>query len=410
MNWWLIFFRWSNQTNRFGWLILSWVKSLSWTVVGLSPFQSLLKAFWRLLWPVSTTPTWKQSSSAFHNSALNLLENTHWRTKRISVVETCRNSRPSSTMTGRVCPTKSVPGFVGRKISATSPNPIGNGWFYKDNTWSLGFLVRTRPISWKTSDVMVFPPWPFEVTHAARLTLISQFAFNVGLYYAIPGYYPAAEVVVPLRERALRLVGNHYLLSFGMYWMHRALHVVPWLWEKIHSYHHWAKHPLSRNTYDDHWLDNLGNAVIGHFCAQVLLPLDRNTFWFSHLIRILESLEKHSGVSCGLNLAHQLQRFLPFAQMPHHHDWHHEGHKGSNYTFTSIGGLWDCIFGTRKVGRAPEIMASQTTLMDRVQGKKAGRTRSFLDHPVLVLTPVFSVAALAFAKLHRDNYSLVKDQ
>jgi len=244
-----------------------------------------------------------------------------------------------------------------------------------------------------------------------RLTLISQFAFNVGLYYAIPGYYPAAqEVVAPLRERALRLVGNHYLLSFGMYWMHRALHVVPWLWEKIHSYHHWAKHPLSRNTYDDHWLDNLGNAVIGHFCAQVLLPLDRSTFWFSHLIRILESLEKHSGVSCALNFAHQLQRFLPFAQMPHHHDWHHEGHKGSNYTFTSIGGLWDCIFGSRKVGRAPEIMASQTTLIDRVQGKKAGRTRSLLDHPMLVLTPVFSVAALAFAKLHRDNYSLVKDQ
>ena len=36
------------------------------------------------------------------------------------------------------------------------------------------------------------------------------------------------------------------------------MHVVPWLWDKIHSYHHWAKHPLSRNTYDDHWLDNLG--------------------------------------------------------------------------------------------------------------------------------------------------------
>ncbi|CAK9005453.1 unnamed protein product [Durusdinium trenchii] len=242
-----------------------------------------------------------------------------------------------------------------------------------------------------------------------RLTLISQFAFNVGLYYAISGYYPMAqEVVAPLRERVVRVVANHYILSFGMYWMHRALHVVPWLWDKIHSYHHWAKHPLSRNTYDDHWLDNLGNAVIGHFCAQILLPLDRGSFWFSHLIRIFESLEKHSGVSCGFNLAHQLQRVLPFAQMPHHHDWHHEGHKGCNYTFTSIGGLWDCVFGTRKVGRAPEILSSQTTLMDRVQGKKAGRSKSLLDHPVVVMTPVVSVAALAFAKLHRENYSLAK--
>jgi hypothetical protein len=33
-----------------------------------------------------------------------------------------------------------------------------------------------------------------------------------------------------------------------------------------------------------------------------------------------------------------------------------------------------------------------------------------MDHPVLVLTPVFTVAALAFAKLHRENYSLVMDQ
>ncbi|CAJ1402313.1 unnamed protein product [Effrenium voratum] len=241
-----------------------------------------------------------------------------------------------------------------------------------------------------------------------RLTLISQFAFNVGLYYAIPGYYPAAQAVVaPLHERVLRVVGNHYLMSFGMYWMHRALHVVPFLWDKIHSYHHWAKHPLSRNTYDDHWLDNMGNAVVGHFCAQVLLPLDRGSFWFSHIFRILESLEKHSGVSCGFNLAHQLQRCLPFAQMPHHHDWHHEGHKGSNYTFTSMGGLWDCVFGTRKVGRAEEILASQATYRDRKQGKKAGRAKTLLDNPLVALTPVLSVTALAFMKLHREKYSLV---
>ena len=32
-----------------------------------------------------------------------------------------------------------------------------------------------------------------------------------------------------------------------MYWMHRALHVNPWLWRNIHSIHHWAKHPLSRS-------------------------------------------------------------------------------------------------------------------------------------------------------------------
>mmetsp|Transcript_15543 Transcript_15543/g.36396 ORF Transcript_15543/g.36396 Transcript_15543/m.36396 type:complete len:382 (+) Transcript_15543:88-1233(+) len=232
------------------------------------------------------------------------------------------------------------------------------------------------------------------------MTLCSQFALNVGLYYALPGFYPAAsEVVLRWYERALRLIGNHYLLSFTMYWTHRALHVVPVLWDRIHSYHHWARHPLSRNTYQDHWLDNFTNAIVGHGFAQVLIPLDRGMFWFSHIFRILESLEKHSGVSCYFNLAHSLQRCLPFAQMPHHHDWHHEGHKSCNYTFTSIGGVWDCIFGTRKAGRAHELKPEHITRHDVAKSQKHGRGRSFFDHPVVCLTPVVSVGVLVALKL-----------
>jgi sterol desaturase/sphingolipid hydroxylase (fatty acid hydroxylase superfamily) len=186
-------------------------------------------------------------------------------------------------------------------------------------------------------------------------TMLSQFILNYALYFLIPGFYPAAvqedHAQQSLQERFVRLILNHYLLSFGMYWAHRSLHDIPFLWKHIHSFHHYAKHPLSRNTYEDHWFDNFYNAIIGHLFAQVLIPLDRPTFYFSRFFRILESLEKHSGVSCGFNIAHSMQQWLPFAQMPHHHDWHHEGFKGSNYTFTSIGGLWDCLFGTRKGGR-----------------------------------------------------------
>ena len=69
----------------------------------------------------------------------------------------------------------------------------------------------------------------------------------------------------------MRLHLNHYIMSFGMYWMHRACHMVPWMWEKIHSIHHYADHPLSRTTYQDHWFDNFANAVIGHCFAQILM-------------------------------------------------------------------------------------------------------------------------------------------
>lgn len=239
------------------------------------------------------------------------------------------------------------------------------------------------------------------IVYHDRLTLLSQFGLNLGLYFLVPGYYPAADtqVDVPLYKRILQLLANHYFMSFGMYWTHRALHAVPVLWHRIHSLHHWAKHPLSRNTYQDHWMDNFGNALIGHFCAQVVVPLDRGTFWFSHIFRILESLEKHSGVCCHFNLAHQFQRWLPFAQMPHHHDWHHEGHKSANYTFCSLGGIWDCVFGTRSPGRAKEILRSQATARDRADEGKVGREKSVLDMPLVVLTPVLSVALLAAARL-----------
>jgi hypothetical protein len=64
------------------------------------------------------------------------------------------------------------------------------------------------------------------------------------------------------------------------------------------------QHPLSRNTYEDHWFDNFSNLLVGHICSQILVPLDYPTFLFSHIFRIAESLEKHSGISSPLNLAH----------------------------------------------------------------------------------------------------------
>ena len=239
------------------------------------------------------------------------------------------------------------------------------------------------------------------------MTMMSQFALNFGIYYALPGFYPAPNAEAqPLWERAARLVLNHYVMSFGMYWMHRALHENKFLWNNIHSIHHWAKHPLSRNTYEDHWADNFGNAIVGHMFAQILVPLDYPTFWFSRLFRIFESLEKHSGISCNLNIAHACQRFwMPYAQMPHHHDWHHEGHKGCNYTFSSLGGVWDAAFGTRKVGRCDANNAASATRLDNhTKAKPAGhkpRTPAWFSS----LMPVAAVGLMVCLKLGRQAAS-----
>jgi len=238
------------------------------------------------------------------------------------------------------------------------------------------------------------------ITRHDRLTLVSQFFLDVTIYFLIPGYYPAPlSTYPPLYKRVLQLILNHYVMSFGMYWMHRALHVNRYLWRYIHSFHHWAKHPLSRTTYQDHWFDNFGNAIVGHMFAQILVPLDHSFFWVSRSLRICESLEKHSGVSGWFNVAHSLQRYFPFAQMPHHHDWHHEGHKGCNYTFSSIGGLWDCVFGTRKTGRHPGAAETPRDKTMAETDQKTASKNGILDHPWLSLSPVVFLGVLTALKL-----------
>lgn len=234
-------------------------------------------------------------------------------------------------------------------------------------------------------------------------TMLSQFVLNFGLYMLIPGFYPTDATgsvdEQSLKERFCRLLLNHYVMSFGMYWAHRSLHDVAFLWRHIHSIHHWAKHPLSRNTYEDHWFDNFFNAIIGHTFAQILVPLDRPTFYFSRIIRILESLEKHSGVSCGFNLAHSMQQWLPYAQMPHHHDWHHEGFKGSNFTFSSIGGIWDCLFGTRKGGRYQANGAYAATRED----KQKDSNKMTLPKWFNPLFPLVALSAVVVMKLQNNG-------
>ena len=73
----------------------------------------------------------------------------------------------------------------------------------------------------------------------------------------------------------------------------------------------------------DHWADNFFNAFICEVCAPIIVPLPFPVLVASRLFRICESLEKHSGLAGGFNVVHTAQRLLPFAQMPHHHDWHH---------------------------------------------------------------------------------------
>ncbi|KAG8467797.1 hypothetical protein KFE25_006849 [Diacronema lutheri] len=209
-----------------------------------------------------------------------------------------------------------------------------------------------------------------------RRTLLLDAALVVALFTLNPGFFPGRDGVVHGSiERALRLLVHQYLISFTMYWAHRAGHVVPYKWANVHGVHHQSTHPLSRVTYQAHFLDNFMNAIYGHTFAQFLCPLDYTMYWACHVLRVMESLEKHSGLSCHYNVAHNLQRWLPYSQMPHHHDLHHEGSKRCNFTFSASGGLWDALFGTRKPGRA-KYFPDQASAYDQALLRKQEAERA----------------------------------
>ncbi|GMI11223.1 hypothetical protein TrLO_g15548 [Triparma laevis f. longispina] len=246
-------------------------------------------------------------------------------------------------------------------------------------------------------------------------SMLSTTFLEVIAYMYIDGFYMGnCELWTGfsgLAERLVRMTVNHLIMSFGMYWMHRASHNIPFLW-RIHGIHHWAKHPLSRNTYEDHWFDNFSNAVVGQTVAQILVPLDLPTMIFSRFFRIGESLEKHSGLSSKVNVFHSFTfAIFPFAQMPHHHDWHHEGSTNCNFTFSSIGGVWDWAFNTRQCGRAAntalkhgQVTSVDVQMINDTSGKKKGMAGSRGGWEKIL--PVASVVALAVAKLAANGLTV----
>ena len=263
-----------------------------------------------------------------------------------------------------------------------------------------------RDVTQRTEDELALIEWH------DRLTGISTFCLLVGCYVFFGAVLyptvtlPANHAHHPRLYWLLRVVAHHYCLSFGMYWAHRYLHVNKFLWRHVHSLHHFAKTPLARTTYMDHWFDNFFNAFISEVCAPIIVPLPFSVLVASRLFRVCESLEKHSGLAGGLNIVHTAQRLLPFAQMPHHHDWHHEGHCGANYTFASLGGLWDVLFNSRHHGRSNGYAQVAATRDDtyRIARKLEPSFRAKglgWDHPLVTPQPLLAFFLLTF---HRATH------
>ena len=81
------------------------------------------------------------------------------------------------------------------------------------------------------------------------------------------------------------------------------------------------------------------------------------------------------------------------------------GHKSCNFTFAALGGVWDCIFGTRKAGRASRFPETATRHDLADEGKKMNPSWiGNVPNPAVVLSPVVSVLGAAVFKLYVSKF------
>ena len=210
----------------------------------------------------------------------------------------------------------------------------------REPAWAARYRIQSRPPREQRLVIPGVKSWAINnawmlVGTVAAWPLLRLSAVHLG---ALPAWWVVA----------LQLVLFFYLDDFLYYWSHRALHT-PWLYKRIHGWHHrivtpWAitgnyMHPLELSVTGA--VAMIGPVAIGAHVMVIWL-------WFAW--RQWEAAEGH----CGYDFPWAPSHLFPGNDGARHHDAHHARVKGNYAGFTPI---WDRIFGTLVRGYADELDA-----------------------------------------------------
>ncbi|KAG2559475.1 hypothetical protein PVAP13_8NG298500 [Panicum virgatum] len=140
------------------------------------------------------------------------------------------------------------------------------------------------------------------------------------------------------------------LEDFVFYWGHRALHT-KWLYKHVHSVHHEYATPFGLTSEYAHPAEILflGFATV---VGPALTGPHLVTLWLWVVLRVLETVEAHS----GYHFPWSPSNFLPLYGGSDFHDYHHRVlyTKSGNYASTFV--YMDWLFGTDKDYRKVKAM------------------------------------------------------
>jgi sterol desaturase/sphingolipid hydroxylase (fatty acid hydroxylase superfamily) len=172
-----------------------------------------------------------------------------------------------------------------------------------------------------------------------------------------------------LEGQPIIVVGFLYIVinDFVGYWLHRAEHAIPLLWQ-FHSVHHAAEEMNFLTTYRVHPLSKLMWGFVGIFLLIVLgVP---PTMWFPvTLVQLFLTTVQHSDLDWSFGPLH------PILVSPVFHRQHHSRERRDfDRNYSQLFGIWDYLFGTANPSRTPptavgvEGLPSEPTLMGQFWG------------------------------------------
>ncbi|MGK0359600.1 MAG: 4-alpha-methyl-delta7-sterol-4alpha-methyl oxidase [Bradymonadia bacterium] len=151
------------------------------------------------------------------------------------------------------------------------------------------------------------------------LFVLVAFAWPLVQFSAVhAGPLPAWWVI------ALQLLLFIYVDDFLYYFMHRAMHRSPFMWRRVHAWHHRTKTPWAVGAHDMHPVEFIATASL-MLALPVLIGAHVAVIWMWIAIRQIEAAEGH----CGYDFPIALNRLIPFSGGAAHHDFHHSQVKGN---------------------------------------------------------------------------------
>jgi 4-alpha-methyl-delta7-sterol-4alpha-methyl oxidase len=175
--------------------------------------------------------------------------------------------------------------------------------------------------------------WLLAKNHFLVQPIALLFAYSVFASFGLKVYSPLPSWQIVLRDFIVAIAINDTLF----YWAHRLLHHKS-IYKYIHKQHHRYKHSIGIASEFAHPFEDIVANILPTLLGCLLMGSHLYTLMLWLFIRLLETLDAHSGYSWKWSPFH----FLPFQGGSERHYFHHSHNVGCYGSFTIF---WDWITG-----------------------------------------------------------------